>query len=172
MMAYYSPYAPGFAFGIEVAPLVIFTANLGASTGAFLLIPIIDKTRRHSAFLAFLGGFVGSLAVLIFHMLVIDYAFYIMLFIALVFSEWAWASLSVLQSELFPTGVRASLVGFLTSLTGVAGAVVVLIERQITANTFLILASIIWFLGLLAAATWLIKGVETARKSVEELEIA
>jgi len=171
MMAYYSPYASGFAFGIESAPLVIFTANLGASVGAFLLIPLIDRARRYSAFLSFLGGFLGSLAVLAFHEIALAGAFYSSLFVALIFSEWAWASLSVLQSELFPTGVRASLVGFLTSLTGISGAFVVLLEKLITAQQFLALAALIWLAGLVAATTWLLKGVESAGKPVEELEI-
>ncbi len=171
MMAYYSPYAPGFAFGVEAAPLVIFTANLGASVGAFLLLPVIDKARRKTVFASFLGGFIGSLAVLASHELAAAALFYISLFAALVFSEWAWASLSVLQSELFPTGVRASLVGFLTSLTGISGAAVVMLETYMTALLFLALASVIWLAGLAAAAAWFVKGVESAGKSVEELEI-
>ncbi len=171
MMAYYAPYASGFAFGIESAPLVIFTANLGASVGAFLLIPLIDRARRLAVLLAFAGGFAGSLAVMLAHTTAMATIFYTALFITLIFSEWAWASLSTMQSELFPTGVRASLVGFLTSLTGVSGALVVLYEAQIPAQTFLLLASIIWLAGLLAALAWRVRGVESAGRSVEELEI-
>ncbi|MDJ0269253.1 MAG: MFS transporter [Aigarchaeota archaeon] len=172
MMAYYAPYASGFAFGVESAPLVIFTANLGASIGAFLLIPLIDRARRLAVLLAFAGGFAGSLAVMLAHTAAIAAAFYTALFITLIFSEWAWASLSTMQSELFPTGVRASLVGFLTSLTGVSGALVALYEAQIAAHTFLLLASVIWLAGLLAALAWRVRGVESAGRSVEELEIA
>jgi len=171
MMAYYSPYAPGFAFGVESAPLVVFTANLGASAGAFLLLPAIDKARRKTVFASFLGGFISSLTVLASHELASATLFYTSLFTALVFSEWAWASLSALQSELFPTGVRASLVGFLTSLTGISGASVVLLETYMTAQLFLALAAVIWLAGLASAAAWLVKGVESAGKPVEELEI-
>ena len=170
MMAYYAPYAPGFAFGIESAPLVIFTANLGAAIGAFLLVPLIDRARRLSVLLAFLGGFAGSLLVLTIHSAALATAFYAALFITLVFSEWAWGSLSALQSELFPTGVRASVVGFLTGLTGISGALVVLLEVFMTAQLFLLLAAAIWLLGLLAAFAWYVRGVESASRAVEELE--
>jgi hypothetical protein len=37
--AYYLPYAPGFAYGAELAPLNVAVANAGAAVGAFLLLP-------------------------------------------------------------------------------------------------------------------------------------
>ncbi|MEM4529108.1 MAG: MFS transporter [Candidatus Methanomethylicaceae archaeon] len=169
MLAYYLPYAPGFVFGIEEAPRIIFIANLGASIGAFLLLPIIDKARRLSVLLAFLGGFITVLLISIAHGIVSLLLFYSILFLNLVFSEWAWGSISVLQSELFPTGVRASIVGLLVSLTGIAGALTVYFEKYFTATGFIIWAIILWFLGLIAALLWYIKGVESARKSLEEL---
>jgi len=175
MMAYYAPYAPDFAFGVESAPLIIFTANLGASTGGILLIPLIDKTRRWTTLLSFLGGTVGAFSVWSLHSISSSYGsgvastFLAALFITLVFSEWAWASLSTLQSELFPTGVRASVVGLLTGLTGISSAIMVLIQPAISAYLFLLASSTLWLIGLIAALTWHVKGVESADKSVEEL---
>ena len=169
MEAYYAPYASGFAFGLEVAPLVIFIANLGASVGAFMLIPIIDRARRLSTFVSFMLGSTTASLILIAHEVRLEQFFYIMLFVNLIFSEWAWGSLSVLQSELFPTGVRASVVGFLTSLTGVSGALVMYFEALITATQFLLLATVIWFIGFLAAFSWYFRGIESAGRSVEEL---
>lgn len=169
MMAYYAPYAQGFAFGEEAAPLVVFVANLGASVGAFLLLFIVDRARRLSALLSFIGGSVFSLVVVATHLLGSPPAFYSSLFAALIFSEWAWGVLSVLQSELFPTGVRASVVGFLTSLTGIAGAAIVLSQTLMTAGLFLSIAAGLWLLGLLAAIAWRLWGVESAGRPVEEL---
>mgnify|MGYP001770621769 CR=1 FL=1 len=169
MLAYYVPYASGFTFGVEEAPKVIFVANLGASIGAFLLIPLIDRARRLSVLLAFLGGTITVIAVFGAHNLGLLLAFYTLLFLNMVFSEWAWGSISVLQSELFPTGVRASLVGFLVSLTGIAGALTVLSERVLTAQGFLTWATILWISGLAAATAWYVRGVESAGRSVEEL---
>ncbi|MCC6013109.1 MAG: MFS transporter [Candidatus Verstraetearchaeota archaeon] len=169
MLAYYVPYASGFAFGINEAPKIIFIANLGASIGAFILLPIIDKARRLSLFLSFLGGFITAILVLLFHNFENILMFYSFLFINLMFSEWAWGSISVLQSELFPTGVRSSIVGLLVSLTGIFGAFMVYIEHMLTATQFIICAGLIWLLGLIASSYWYIKGIESARKSVEEL---
>jgi len=169
MMAYYAPYAPGFAFGPEAAPYVIFVANLGAALGAIPLALLIDRARRASNLYAFLGGFLGSLALLLSHSQASAPAFYASLFLALVFSEWAWGALSVLQSELFPTGVRASVVGLLTSLTGIAGAAVVGVEFYLDAPLFLALASALWALGLLASLAWYVKGEESAKRPLEEL---
>ncbi len=171
MTAYYAPYSPGFAFSVDAAPLVIFVANLGASVGALLLLPLIDRKRRLSNLLAFAGGFAGSVGLTLAHMLSLAPLFYALLFVTLIFVEWAWASLSVLSSELFPTGVRASVIGLLTSLTGVGGSLAVLSEPFMTANLFLTASSLIWFFGLLAAAAWQVRGVESASRTVEELLI-
>ncbi|MEM0365725.1 MAG: MFS transporter [Acidilobaceae archaeon] len=169
MLAYYAPYAPGFAFGIEQAPLVIFVSNLGASIGAFLLIPLIDRARRLSVLLAFLGGFITVIFIFLVHEMILIIAFYTLLFLNLVFSEWAWGSISVLQSELFPTGVRASIVGFLVSLTGIAGALTVYSELYLTARGFIVWAIVLWLLGLIASIAWYTRGVESAKRSLEEL---
>ncbi len=167
--AYYIPYAPGFAFSVKVAPLVVFIANLGASVGAFLLLPIIDRARRASVLASFVGGTLIAIALTIAHELGSYYGFFTLLFINLIFSEWAWASLSVLQSELFPTGVRASVVGILTGLTGISGALVVYAEGALTALGAFIAVTTIWLAGALASITWYVKGIESAGKSIEEL---
>ncbi|MEM3447770.1 MAG: MFS transporter [Nitrososphaerota archaeon] len=175
MMAYYAPYAPGFIFGVESAPLVIFIANLGASIGGILLIPIIDKTRRWTTLLSFLGGTIGAFSLTALHYFSyldlggMAVVFFVTLFITLIFSEWAWASLSTLQSELFPTGVRASVVGLLTGLTGISSAMIVLAQPSISAFLFLLTSSMLWLMGFIAALAWYLKGVESADKSVEEL---
>jgi len=171
MMAYYAPYAPGFSFGLESVPYVIFTANLGAAVGALPLALLIDRARRVATFVAFAGGLLGSLLLLYAHALASLPYYLLSLFVALIFSEWAWGTLSALQSELFPTGVRSSLVGLLTGLTGLSGALVVQVEASITAQQYLILASLLWALGLGAAGAWLYRGVESARRALEELLI-
>jgi MFS family permease len=167
--AYYLPYSPGYRFGLESVPYVVFVANLGASVGAFLLLPLIDRTRRASILASFAGGFLTALAIYAAHAASGLELFYAAVFANLVFSEWAWASLSVLQSELFPTGVRASVIGLLTSLTGVSGAAVVFLEARMTFGGFFAVVLGLWAAGALASAYWYLKGIESARKSVEEL---
>ena len=167
--AYYLPYAPGFAFTLSIVPLLIFIANLGASTGAFMLLPLIDRARRLSVLLSFLGGAATAILLLISHEAVNLVAFCFTLLINLIFSEWAWASLSVLQSELFPTNVRASIVGLLTGLTGMSGALIVYSSSFLAAKHYLSIVIGLWITGLIAAATWYFKGIESAQRTLEEL---
>ena len=167
--AYYLPYAPGFAFTLSIVPLLIFIANLGASIGAFMLLPLIDRARRLTALLSFLGGAVTAILLLISHNTANLIAFCSALFINLIFSEWAWASLSVLQSELFPTAVRASIVGLLTGLTGMSGALIVYFSSFLAAKQYLSIVIGLWIAGLIAAATWYFKGIESAQRTLEEL---
>ncbi|MEM4971270.1 MAG: MFS transporter [Sulfolobales archaeon] len=169
MVAYYAPYASGFAYGIEVAPLNIAIANIGASLGAFLLIPLMDRSRKISTLLSYLGGAISAVGLAAIHGILPLAMFLIVVFINMIFSEWAWASLSALESELFPTGVRASTIGFITLITNLSIIAVVIYETYISAHLFLLLASVIWAIGLVASLAWYLRGIETARKSVEEL---
>ncbi len=171
LAAYYIPYAEGFAFGVEAAPLVVFTANLGASIGAFLLLPLIDRSRRASVLAAFGGGLATSLGLWASHAASAATVYYAVLFANMVFSEWAWASISVLQSELFPTGVRATVVGLLVSLTGFSGAAAA-VYLKIGANPAFMLVASLWAAGLASALYWRLRGVESAKRSVEELVAA
>jgi len=170
MMAYYAPYAPGFIFGAESAPMVILVANAGASVGAPLLWLLIDRSRRKPLAISFLMGVVLSGLVLAGHELALPLLFYTALFTCLIFSEWAWGLISSLQSELFPTGIRSTAVGLLTGLTGFTGAAVVLSQKLLDAAGFLLASTFIWAVGFAAALAWLIRGSETAGRSVEEIE--
>ena len=169
IISYYLPYASGFAYGIDTAPLNIAIANLGASVGAFLLLPIIDRSRKISTLTSYLGGTITAITLAIIHSAAPLEVFLAVVFINMIFSEWAWASLSALESELFPTGVRASTIGFITLVSTAAVAVMVYVEKYISAQLFLALASLIWAIGLSSSAAWYLRGVESARKTVEEL---
>lgn len=170
MLAYYAPYAPGFNFGVELAPTIVLVANAGASLGGLALAAVIDKSRKNTLLAAFALGTLTALLVMLAHDMGAKGLFLALVFANLWFSEWAWGGLSSLQSELFPTGVRASIVGLLTSLTGITGAVVVYSSAFLTARGFLATAAALWALGLAAALAWKLKGRETAGVGVEELE--
>ncbi len=168
MLAYYVPYAPGFVFGVDIAPKVVFIANLGASIGGLALLSVIDKSRKNTIVTSFLAGFITAVLILLSHGSASISLFFGFLFINLFFSEWAWGGLSTLQSELFPTGVRASVIGLLTSLTGISGAIIVYGANYMDAEQFLVATILLWFAGFLATIAWRIRGIESARKSIEE----
>ncbi|MEB2836848.1 MAG: MFS transporter [Desulfurococcales archaeon] len=169
LVAFYAPYAPGFAFGEAAVARVVFYANLGSFLGAFMLLPLIDRTRRWTLTLSTLGGTLTAAALLVANSHAAEAAFYAALFTNMVFSEWAWAGLSALQSELFPTGVRSSVVGMLVGLQGAAGALIVYTGLQASATALFLASTALWAAGLAASTAWHLRGTESARRSVEEL---
>jgi hypothetical protein len=166
--AYYLPYAPGFAYGAELAPLNVAAANAGAAVGAFLLLPIIDRSRRLAFLSAFAGGLATAVALAAVHGAAAQ-LYLAVLFLNLVFSEWAWAAVSVLEAELFPTAVRSTAVGIVTASAWLINAAAVFTEGVLGAGPFFALLTALWALGAAVAALWYVKGVESAGRRLEEL---
>ncbi|MGC9009592.1 MAG: MFS transporter [Sulfolobales archaeon] len=168
MIAYYMPYSRDFIYGSEAAPTVIFISNLGASIGAFIMIPLIDKSRRLSTSFSYLGGLLTASVIAYTYIYVGDLRIFLfIILINMIFAEWAWASLSSLESELFPTGVRASVVGLNTGLAWIINTLIILLEAMITATQYLYTTIILWLVGFVASMIWYLRGVETARKPLE-----
>ncbi|MEM0373631.1 MAG: MFS transporter [Sulfolobaceae archaeon] len=168
MIAYYFPYVPDFVYPSDSIPLIIMIANLGASIGAFILLPLIDKSRRVSILIAFLGGTLTSLGILLAYGQPLQILLSIIL-VNMVFSEFAWGTLVPLESELFPTGVRASVVGFISAFSNILTAAVIYTEGLIPSITYLEIAIATWALGFIVSLLWFIRGIESARKSVDQL---
>jgi hypothetical protein len=166
--AYYLPYAPGFAYGAELAPLNVAVANAGAAVGAFLLLPLIDRSRRLAFLSAFVGGLATAGALAAVHGAAAQ-LYLAVLFLNLVFSEWAWAAVSVLEAELFPTAVRSTAVGIVTASAWLINAAAVFTEGVLGAGPFFALLTALWALGATVAALWYAKGVESAGRRLEEL---
>jgi hypothetical protein len=166
--AYYLPYAPGFAYGAELAPLNVAVANAGAAVGAFLLLPLIDRSRRLAFLSAFVGGLATAGALAAVHGAAAQ-LYLAVLFLNLVFSEWAWAAVSVLEAELFPTAVRSTAVGIVTASAWLINAAAVFTEGVLGAGPFFALLTALWALGAAVAALWYVKGVESAGRRLEEL---
>jgi hypothetical protein len=87
----------------------------------------------------------------------------------LVFSEWAWAAIGVLEAELFPTAVRSTAVGIVTASAWLINAAAVFAEGVLGAGPFFALLTALWAFGAAAAALWYAKGVESAGRRLEEL---
>ena len=168
--AFYIPYAPKFSFGEKAVGYVILYSNLGSFLGAFALVPLIDRSRKISATSSLLGGLVTSIFLLIANDLKNADLFYIMLFVNMVFNEWAWASLSVLESELFPTGTRSGVIGLLVALQGISGASIVYFGLKGNATDLFVSVIVLWLLGLIASIVWHKRGIESARLGIEVLE--
>jgi hypothetical protein len=66
--------------------------------------------------------------------------------------------------------LRSTAVGVLTGLTGFSGAAAVLTQSLLDASGFLVASMLIWAAGLVATVAWLARGLETAGRSVDEIE--
>jgi len=135
--------------------------------GAFLLLPIIDRSRRLAFLSAFAGGLATAVALAAVHGAAAQ-LYLAVLFLNLVFSEWAWAAVSVLEAELFPTAVRSTAVGIVTASAWLINAAV-FTEGVLGAGPFFALLTALWALGAAVAALWYVKGVESAGRRLEEL---
>ncbi len=166
--AFYLPYTPDFPFSRYI-PYIVLIANLGSFVGAFMLIPLIDRGRRLSTFVSLLGGFLTALAMIGSIMIRNVYLFFTSLFWNMVFSQWGWSCLSTLQSELFPTGVRSTVIGFFMSFEGITTAILTFLEQYLTASICLSIIAALWLAGTLAASSWYLKGLETAKVSIDKL---
>ncbi|NPA23574.1 MAG: sugar porter family MFS transporter [Crenarchaeota archaeon] len=166
--AFYLPYTPDFPFR-QYIPYIVLIANLGSFIGAFMLIPLIDRGRRISTLVSLLGGFVTALIMILSVLIRNTYLFFGSLFWNMVFSQWGWSCLSTLQSELFPTGVRSTVIGFFMSFEGISTAVLTFLEQYLTASICLSVIAALWLAGTLAASSWYLKGLETAKMSIDRL---
>ena len=168
--AYYVPYAPGFPYGADSAPVIVAVANVGASVGAFLLLPLIDRSRKASLTSAYLGGLLTALLFWRLAFAAPLAPFLAALFANAIFAEWSWGSLGVLESELFPTGVRATVVGLVTAVAWGVNTALVAVEGLVDAPTFMAMNAAVWAAGVAAALAWHLRGRESARRTLEELQ--
>jgi hypothetical protein len=165
--SYYLPYAPGFAYGYAAA-LNVAVANVGASVGAFLLLPLIDRSRRSSFLLSMAGGLATALVLMAAHGGP-PAIYMVALFANMIFVEWAWAVVSALESELFPTAHRSTAVGLVTALSWLVNTAAIIWGGEAGAWSLLWLLAALWGSGVAIAALWRALGIESSGRELEEL---
>ncbi len=77
-------------------------------------------------------------------------------------SEFAWASRTTLEPELFPTKYRGTFIGTVRLGPMVVYPVLVYLTSSLNLYDFILLNVFLWALGAVGAATWYIKGLETS----------
>jgi CBS domain containing-hemolysin-like protein len=136
--------------------------------GAFLLLPLIDHSRRLAFLSAFVGGLATAGALAAVHGAAVQ-LYLAVLFLNSVFSEWAWAAVSVLKAEFFPTAVRSTALGTVMAFAWLINAAAVFTEGVLGAGPFFALLTTLWSLGAAVVALWYAKGIESAGRRLEEL---
>ncbi|MDS0256369.1 MFS transporter [Thermoplasmatales archaeon AK] len=147
---------------------IIFYGLLGSTVAGFIAMPLINRERRGYTLWSFAGGFITIIVILA---LVPDlsnlYIFFPLLFINMMFSEFAWASRTTLEPEVFPTRYRSTAIG----LVRVAPMVAYILSVYYTANLdpfqFILFNAILWGIGVVGAVVWYLMGLETKDVNID-----
>ena len=159
LMVYIVPY---YEFtGVMVSYLVFF-GLLGSSIAGPIAARLISRGRKNYSMFAYAGGF---LTVLIILSVVNDlqnlYVFVPLLFLNMAFSEFAWASRTTLEPELFPTKNRGKAIGLVRLVPMIAYPITIFLFANFTLYQQIMTNVALWGIGLLGAGIWFLVGVET-----------
>jgi len=93
--------------------------------------------------------------------------FYPLLFISMMFSEFAWASRTTLEPEMFTTTRRASSIGVVRVVPMVAYAASIVYTSSLGLLQYIEFNGVLWLIGL-AGAIWLKQmRIETSKVSLD-----
>lgn len=159
LMAYIIPY---YEFtGVTVSYLVFF-GLLGASIAGPIAARLISRGRKNYSMFAYLGGFITVLIILL---AVNDlknlFVFIPLLLLNMAFSEFAWASRTTLEPELFTTKNRGKAIGLVRVIPMVAYPLTIYLFANFTLYQQILTNVALWGIGLIGAAIWFLAGVET-----------
>ncbi|MEM4778826.1 MAG: MFS transporter [Thermoplasmatales archaeon] len=159
LMAYIVPY---YEFKGVIVSYLVFFGVLGASVAGPIAGWLISKGRKNYSLFAFAGGFVTTCIILFEVGNLANLAVYIpLLFINMVFSEFAWASRTTLEPELFPTPVRGTRIGLVRLVPMIAYPVTIYLFANFSLFQEILSNVVLWAIGLAGALIWFIAGVET-----------
>lgn len=149
-------------------PVLTFVAMLGASAAGFAAMYLINRERKMYTLLSFLGGSLVMFLIVIAEPLLVSMAVFLpLLFLNMVFSEFAWASRTTLEPELVPTRIRSSAIGLVRLAPMIGYAISVYLTASFGLAEFLYYNLGLWILGLAAAVVWFIFGYETRNVNID-----
>ena len=159
LMAYIIPY---YEFTGVIVSYLVFFGLLGASIAGPIAARLISRGRKNYSMFAYLGGFITVLIILL---AVNDlknlFVFIPLLFINMAFSEFAWASRTTLEPELFTTKNRGKAIGFVRVIPMVAYPLTIYLFANFTLYQQILTNVALWGIGLIGAVIWFLAGVET-----------
>ncbi len=148
--------------GTYTNEMIIFIALVGASVAGFIAAPLISRGRKFFTLYSYLIGFLSTVTILAFVPLLNNvFIFYPLLFINMMMSEFAWASRTTLEPELFPTKYRGTLIGIVRLGPMIVYPVLIYLTSSLNLYNFILLNVLLWALGAAGAITWYVKGLET-----------
>lgn len=159
LMAYIVPY---YEFTGVLVSYIIFFGLLGSSIAGPIAARLLSRGRKNYSLFAYGGGFVSVLAILaVVNNLHDLYIFIPLLFINMAFSEFAWATRTTLEPELFTTKNRGKAIGFVRLVPMIAYPVSIYLFANFTLYQQILSNVILWAVGVAGAVIWFLAGVET-----------
>lgn len=148
--------------------LIILVALIGASVAGFFAAPLVSGRRKDYTLFSFAMGTITMLLIIT----LLRYLQNMLVFLPLLFanmfmSEFAWASRSVLEPELFGTRYRSSSIGLVRLWPMVAYPIFTYVTSSMSLVNFLTVNLILWDLGLGVSVFWYLYGVETYNASID-----
>jgi putative MFS transporter len=155
----------------SLTPQIILVANAGASISGLLASGLVERiSRRLFAFLSFSGGLATVLLVLLAAGSLNDILFfYLMLFLNMIFSEFAWATRVVLEPELFRTAARSTFISLVRVVSWGFYIGSIYATASLATYQFIALNVVLWAVGAFAALSWFLKGIETGGICLEAI---
>lgn len=147
--------------------LIILVALIGASVAGFFAAPLVSGRRKDYTLYSFtLGTLTMVIIIALLPYLENMLVFLPLLFANMFMSEFAWASRSVLEPELFKTSYRSSSIGLVRLWPMVAYPIFTYLTSSMNLLNFLLVNLGLWGTGLFFAVIWYIYGVETYNASI------
>ncbi|CAC12290.1 sugar transport related membrane protein [Thermoplasma acidophilum] len=147
---------------------IIVYAMAGASVAGFIAMFLINMGRKRYSMLSYLGGTVTMILILALIRYISDPAVFLpLLFLNMMFSEFAWASRTTLEPELFGTGHRSYSIGLVRIFPILAYIASIYTTSSFTLNQYIIFNLILWGVGFIATVFWAIYGIETKNISMD-----
>ncbi len=129
---------------------------------------LINRERRIYTLASFLGGTITIAIILdLASHLASMIVFLPLLFLNMMFSEFAWASRTTLEPELVPTRIRSSAIGIIRLAPMIGYTVSVYLTASLNLSQFLYYNLGLWLLGLGSAVAWFLLGYETRNVNID-----
>ena len=149
---------------------ISLVALIGATIAGFIAVPLIAKGRKNYTLFAYGGGFLTMLSILLLSGALENFLIFMpLLFVNMFFSEFAWASRTNLEPELFATQHRSTMIGLIRVFPMVAYIFSIFLTGGFGLEYTLAYNLGLWGLGLVAAIIWFARGTETRDISTDFL---
>lgn len=149
---------------------IVVVANAGAFIAGFIAVYLMGqlKVRSFSLF-AYWGGFLTMIPILLVAQSVGSDLplFYLLLFLSVSFSEFAWAVREILEPILVPSKNRAFLVGVIRLGPMLAYAASIYLTASYSLAQFIEYNMALWIVGGLASIFWFAKGYDVEMLNLE-----